>query len=385
MKAKTTICTAVLALTMLPGVNAPAAEKWITGDWHQHSTFTDGSNIMGDLEIDKSTTPPTFTILTKKYTHSSPNFTPVREGATGKNEYKGVIPQGFRFGLDFQANSEHGGNRGSRDGFGRYWVPGTLDLSFYPDAATIPLLGVNASYSNTCDYNSIDSPGCSSPTHKIMWRWQELFASVNPDVYMSAFDWITVLRGQYRNKEILTGMEWNVPGHEHASSGCLENDGKCIAEFEFRFDNTDTDTDAGPLAAGLNWTGKILTSTYTAANGYPDYSATLGLNSAHNKTIAGLQWLNDNYPQTSWVNPAHIERAGCQVGGYSIAAMRDMNNTAPTVFFGFEGMPGHQKATNRGEISGQLLRRRNLRRRRNLHCHRWRRVGQPAGRWPQDL
>jgi hypothetical protein len=29
-----------------------------------------------------------------------------------------------------------------------------------------------------------------------------------------------------------------------------------------------------------------------------------------------------------------------------------MNDTAPTVFFGFEGMPGHQKAGNRGEFSG---------------------------------
>ena len=169
---------------------------------------------------------------------------------------------------------------------------------------------------------------------------------------MSAFDWITTLRGQFHDREILTGMEWNVPGHEHASSGCLEANGKCIAEFEYRFDNTDTDTDAGPAAAGMNWGGKILSSAYTTANGYPDYSAALGLNPAHNKAIAGLAWLNANHPDTAWVNPAHIERAGCGVGGYSIAALRDMNDTAPTVFFGFEGMPGHQKASNRGEFSG---------------------------------
>jgi hypothetical protein len=367
MKFRTKIGLAVLALSMAATGPALAAEKWIAGDWHQHTVFTDGSNIMADLEIDKSTTPPTFTVLTHKYTHAAPNFIPVREGATGKNEYKGVIPQGFRYGLDFQANSEHGGNRGSRDGFGRYWA----DPIFYPGGfASIPLYGGAASYSNTCDYNNIDLPGCTSPASRVMWRWQELFASVNPSVYMSAFDWITGLRHQYRDKQILTGMEWNVPGHEHASTGCLENDGKCIAEFEFRFDQNDTDTDAGPaMVPGLNWTGKIQTSAY-ATPAYPDYSTALGLNTRHNKAIDGLKWLNDNHPTTSWVNPAHIERAGCGVWnpttlkwdngsgatatsvGYSIAAIRDMNNTAPTVFFGFEGMPGHQKASNRGEVSG---------------------------------
>jgi hypothetical protein len=362
---KKKIGAAAVSISLLLAGNVFAAEKWMTGDWHQHTVFTDGSNIMGDLEIDKSTTPPTFTILTHKYTNASPNFTPVREGATGKNEYKGVIPQGFRYGLDFQANSEHGGNRGARDGFGRYWVAISPDISFYPPSANIPLLGVSATYTNTCDYNNIDSPGCTSLAHQIMWRWQELanyptVISSYKDNYMSAFDWISELRHQYRDKEILTGMEWNVPGHEHASTGCLENNGKCIAEFEFRFDNNDTDTEAGPLAAGMNWTGKRQNSYYAVANGYHEYPTLLGLNLLHNKAIEGLAWLNTNHPITSWVNPAHIERAGCgfdylnnQIkGGYSIAAIRDMNDTAPTVFFGFEGMPGHQKASNRGEVSG---------------------------------
>ena len=328
-------------------------ERWMTGDWHQHTFFTDGSNFMGDVEIDNSVTLPTFKILTHKYTNAAPDFTPVRN-TSGKNEYKGGMAQGFRYGLDFQANSEHGGNRGSRDGFGRFWN----DAAFYPmGTANIPLLGAAATYSNVCSYLTVDSPGCTSPATPVMWRWQELanypaIISAKGDNYMSAFDWITTLRGQFHDREILTGMEWNVPGHEHASSGCLEANGKCIAEFEYRFDNTDTDTDAGPAAAGMSWGGKILSSAYTTANGYPDYSAALGLNPAHNKAIAGLAWLNANHPDTAWVNPAHIERAGCGVGGYSIAALRDMNDTAPTVFFGFEGMPGHQKASNRGEFSG---------------------------------
>jgi len=345
-------------------------EKWMTGDWHQHTFFTDGSNFMGDVEIDSSTTPPTFKILTNEYTNAAPDFTPVREGASGKNEYKGGMAQGFRYGLDFQANSEHGGNRGSRDGFGRFWN----DAAFYPmGTVNIPLLGAAGTYNNGCSYLTVDSPGCTNlaTAAPVMWRWQELanypgIISNNGDNYMSAFDWITTLRSQFRDKEILTGMEWNIPGHEHASSGCLDDKGKCIAEFEYRFDNNDTD--AGPLSAGMSWTGKVQTSVYTAPT-YPDYSEALGLNTRHNKAIYGLKWLNDNHPDTSWVNPAHIERAGCGVWnpatlkwdngsgasatsvGYSIAALRDMNDAAPTVFFGFEGMPGHQKAANRGEFS----------------------------------
>ncbi len=376
MKANRKVVAAVFAVAALSAGNALAGEKWMTGDWHQHTVFTDGSNIMGDISIDKTVSPPAFTIQNGALVTDPKAVFPA-------NSYKGVIPQGFRYGLDFQANSEHGGGRGARDGFGRYWVPVTtgtvlpLDLyDFYSggtNGINIPLLGTRATYNNTCDFNNIDSPGCTSPAHQVMWRWQELFASadVKANSYMSAFDWITTLRGQYPGKEILTGMEWNVPGHEHASSGCLENSGKCIAQFEYLYDRDDADT-AGPAGvSGLNWgSNKTLNANYTTAKGYADFKAVLGLNSYHNKAIDGLAWLNANHPNTSWVNPAHIERAGCGAYntatskwdnggadgatrsiGYSIAAMRDMNNTAPTVFFGFEGMPGHQKATNRGEVS----------------------------------
>lgn len=293
MKVNWKVWGAILAVVMLSAGNAPAAEKWMTGDWHQHTFFTDGANPMADLEIDRSARPPKFTILTGKYTNAPPDFVPVREGAIGKNEYKGVIPQGFRYGLDFQVNSEHGGNRGSRDGFGRH----------------------------RDDSSSHD---------------------------LSACNWIELLRDQFPAKEIMYGREWNVPGHEHASTGIILDCEKAIAEFEYRFDHLATDAAGKGRVTGLRWSGKIPSSAYTAANGYPDYSSVLGLNAPHNRAIAGLEWLNDNHPTSSWVHPAHIERAGCGVGGYAIAALRDMNDTAPAVFFGFEGMPGYQKAGNRG-------------------------------------
>jgi len=75
--------------------------KWMTGDFHQHTTFTDGSYPMNDLTAPGG-------IATEAIMDPTGLFR------------KGVMPQGFRFGLDFQANSEHGGIR-NRDGFGNAW------------------------------------------------------------------------------------------------------------------------------------------------------------------------------------------------------------------------------------------------------------------------
>jgi hypothetical protein len=240
MKRNQKIAAAVLATAMLSAGSAFAAEQWMTGDWHQHTFFTDGTNLMGDVDMN---TPANPVILNgQRVTDPKATFP--------TNAYKGVIPQGFRYGLTFQANSEHGGNRGSHDAFGRFWD----DTNYYsaPAATTIPLLGTAATYSNNCSYLGVDNPSCGSGSHPVMWRWQELMAGSTFGSYMSAFDWITTLRGQYpeaNGKYILTGMEWNVPGHEHASSGCLENSGKCIAEFEYRFDQNDTDA-SGATSAG---------------------------------------------------------------------------------------------------------------------------------------
>jgi hypothetical protein len=50
--------------------------------------------------------------------------------------------------------------------------------------------------------------------------------------------------------------------------------------------------------------------------------------------------------------PAHLERAGAYnpVGsnGFNIEHLRDFNNTAPKIAFGFESMPGHQASPDRG-------------------------------------
>ncbi|MDD5761494.1 MAG: hypothetical protein PHP88_03175 [bacterium] len=283
-------------------------QKWMAGDFHNHTTYTDGSWPMNDL-----TGPATI------IGSAVPSTTGLYK--------QGTAPTGFRNGLDFFTNSEHGGIR-ARDGFGSNWT----DMTAYP---TPPAVG--------------------DPTRGQMWRWQSL---INPsDIpgysgswYLGAYDWIDGIRANWPDKIVMTGMEWNVPGHEHASTAIVAGDALPIAEFEYRFDNSDTDgATTTTTAATMGWPGKIQKSSYVAP-AYPDYSVVLGLNALHNKTIDGIKWMQAHYPKTGYIIPAHVERAGCGVGGYSIAAFRDMNDNGPTVAFGFEGLPGHDKASNRGEL-----------------------------------
>jgi hypothetical protein len=282
------------------------AGRWMTGDFHQHTYFTDGSYPMNDLTAQG-------VVATSAVSDPSTLYR------------RGVMPQGFRFGLDVQANSEHGGVR-TTDGFGTAW--------------------------NSISPNPVVGDGASS-TQKNMWRWQSLVRSSDISgytggSYMGAFDWIVGIRAAYPEKLALTGMEWNPPGHEHSSTGIVAQDARPIAEFEYRFDRSDTDgTSTSATATAMGWSGKKQNSSYTA----PDYSTALGLNAAHEKSLDAVRWMQDNYPKTGWIIPAHVERAGCAVNAWSIAAFRDLNDNGPTVFFGMEGIPGHEKSGNRGEFS----------------------------------
>ncbi len=283
------------------------AGRWMTGDFHQHTYFTDGSYPMNDL-----TAPGV--VATSAVSDPSALYR------------RGVMPQGFRFGLDVQANSEHGGIRPT-DGFGTAW--------------------------NLISPNPVVGDGASS-TQKNMWRWQSLVRTSDipgytGGSYKGAYDWILGIRLAYPEKLALTGMEWNPPGHEHSSTGIVAEDALPIAEFEYRFDKSDTDgSSTSATGETMGWTDKRQNSTYTA----PDYSAVLGLNAAHEKTLDAVRWMQAKHPTTGWIIPAHVERAGCGVNAWSIAAFRDMNDNGPTVAFGMEGIPGHEKAGNRGEFSG---------------------------------
>jgi hypothetical protein len=93
--------------------------------------------------------------------------------------------------------------------------------------------------------------------------------------------------------------------------------------------------------------------------------------------------------------PAHLERAGPfnPIGnnGFNVEHLRNFNNAAPRVAFGFESQPGHGASDRRGEYRpkrnniGGVLRlggRHHLRRHRRVRCADLRRVGRALGEGP---
>ena len=241
-----------------PGSDEKSDDTYLVGDFHQHSTYTDGSWTVGYV--------------------------------MGKNNF---------YKLDWWVNSEHGGAF-NRDGAATGTDKGNL---------ATPVL-----------WNSyVPNPIKGKANGSNMWRWQSI----------KEYSFLEILKARalYPSKTIIQGMEWNAPGHEHASTGIISNqfiknpNADPVAEFEYKFDNSDLDDQGG----ANNWVKSTLTG--------------------HPKTLEGIAWLQSNYKNTSWVVPAHVERKSL----YKIADLRDMNNSGPDVCFGFESMPGHQKVAERGE------------------------------------
>ncbi|WP_446008162.1 hypothetical protein [Candidatus Electrothrix sp.] len=202
--------------------------------------------------------------------------------------------------LQWWANSEHGGER-NRDGNGEKWD----DPTVYP---VNPILG------------DVEMSG----GHQEMWRWQSLRDYVYPDIEEA--------RAQYPDKIIISGLEQNVPGHEHCSTAVYQYDGTAtaISEFEYRFDRSDDDTSRNGepgLLEGFGTLGKT--------------------NDDKEDAISGVQWmqaLKDQGVGDAWVVPAHVERKWT----YVIEDFRNWMDAGPDVAIGFEGQPGHQTSSDRG-------------------------------------
>ena len=61
--------------------------------------------------------------------------------------------------------------------------------------------------------------------------------------------------------------------------------------------------------------------------------------------MTAVKWLNEKYPLSSYLLFTHPNRGR---GKTTIAALRDINNAAPTINFGFEGILGNQMEPDRG-------------------------------------
>jgi hypothetical protein len=318
---------AVAPATVTAAVKTPG--NYVAGDFHNHTTCSDGSISMQKL--------------VKK----------AAEKSTGS------------WGLDWFVQAGHGGN-GNRNC--TLVEDATLDTPAYPYVSGT---GPQTTWASSIGAANIKGFGGGVGGSGNMWRWQSIQEFQYPLIeYLSA----------QKNVPLFIGMESVVAGHEHTSMSVitgqmpssLDNvvlptgpgytalgNANALAQWSYCFDRGDTDNSRGNVTGtsiGNNWNCSV-TGSLNATD--PNWNATaqkLTNNNGvagHNKTLEALKWMAENHPNGSYYVPAHLERAGPfnvnGSNGYNIEHLRNFNNAAPKVAFGFETQPGHGASANRGE------------------------------------
>jgi hypothetical protein len=134
--------------------------------------------------------------------------------------------------------------------------------------------------------------------------------------------------GTYADKLIFSGVEWDMPTHDHIGVALMDGGAKGLREFEYLFTTRDAAMfDAADVAA---WKAKYGETRYnkTAAD-----------------ALQAFTWLKTNYPDTSYAVINHPSR---NKGSYTIADFRAFNDAAPNIMFAIEGMVGNQMEPDRG-------------------------------------
>jgi len=311
---------------------------YATGDFHNHTTCSDGSISMEKL-IKKSTD-----------------------------------KQDTPWGLDWFVQAGHGGN-GNRNC--TLVEDESLSTPAYPYVQGVGptttwanSIGAAAVQGNTGSSNGSSTTPLASQANPSMWRWQSIQEYQYPVAeYLSA----------RRNVPVFMGMESVVAGHEHTSMSVISGqitgakgrvgangyvpvgDATALAQWSYCFDRGDTDNSRG---GSNNWDCSVPGSDYSSpAN--PDWKPAAaklfpagGVGSGergHLKTVEAMKWMAAYHPNESYYVPAHIERAGPfnpdGNNGFNIEHLRNFNNAAPTVAVGMETQPGHGASDNRGEYS----------------------------------
>lgn len=314
---------------------------YAAGDFHNHSTCSDGSISMQKLvkkSTDKSDTP---------------------------------------WGLDWFVQAGHGGN-GNRNC--TLAEDATLATPAYPlvTSTTGAVQGPTTTWQNTNP--AVQPKGSVSGTapNQAMWRWQSIQEFQYPLLeYLSA----------YLNKPLFLGVESVVAGHEHSSMSVISGqmpiamDGaklpttagytalgnaNGLAQWQYCFDRAVSDTSRGAAnqwdcsvlgslnGADPSWNdpAKKLVPTNPAGTPANGFGGAIGVK-GHNKTVEAIKWMKEQHPDGSYYIPAHLERAGPfnpdGNNGFNIEHLRNFNNAAPKVAFGFETQPGHGASSERGE------------------------------------
>jgi hypothetical protein len=334
--------TAASAAPKTPG-------KYVAGDFHNHTTCSDGSISMQKLvkkSTDKIDTP---------------------------------------WGLDWFVQAGHGGS-GNRNC--TLVEDATLATPAYPVVTNSS--GVVQGPATTWG-NSVPSiapkgllSGTAGPTQN-MWRWQSLQEFQYPLIeYLSA----------QKNIPLFLGVESVVAGHEHSSMSVITGqiplsldtatlpqapviaantsrytalgNANALAQWEYCFDRNDGDTSRGNTAVGgsvgNNWNCSFAGGLNSSSPLWNATSQKLGQgsgagtgNNGHIKTVEAIKWMAANHPKGSYYIPAHLERAGPfnpdGNNGFNIEHLRNFNNAGPEIAFGFETQPGHGATAQRGEYT----------------------------------
>ncbi len=352
------------ALTVASG-NARASDKdagkkrgtYLAGDFHNHTTCSDGSSSMQKL-VKKSMD---------------------RDAATP-------------WGLDWFVQAGHGGN-GNRNctlvedaslATPAYpYVTGATPfdvLSTNPaNASPTQYRGPNTTWAQSVGVAAIKGDVSNGGGTRNMHRWQTLQSYQYPLMeYLSAL----------RNEPLWLGLEQNVPGHEHTSAGVVTGqlpastyntqlpqgpnvvppnaipngyaalgNANALAEWTYCFERGATaDNSRG---AENQWNCAFPGGVNNGSADWNDTAKRLtggsGGTVGHAKTLESVKWMAAKHPNAGYYVPAHLERAGpfnpAGNNGFNVEHLRNMNNAASSVAFGFESQPGHGASDRRGEYN----------------------------------
>jgi len=344
----TVLSAATVATLTTNAYAAKPAGKYLSGDFHNHSTCSDGS-----------------TSVQKKVRKSMDTVeTP--------------------FGLDWFVQAGHGGN-GNRNC--TLVEDASLATPAYPyvegqgpDTRWNASIGAGAVKGVTPSTAATSTAPMSGDANPRMWRWQSM-----QEIQYPLLEYLAVMR----NQPIFIGLESVVAGHEHTSMGVItgqlpssldnavlpsappyvaQGSAAALSQWSYCFDRGDTDNSRG---GGQGWDCSVPGSlngadpdwNATAAKLVPrtggDLTATVGIR-GHQKTVEAIKWMKAFHPKASYYVPAHLERAGpfnpAGNNGFNVEHLRNFNNAGPDIAFGFETQPGHGASDQRGEYAP----RRNL-------------------------
>jgi hypothetical protein len=338
-----------------------AGGTYLAGDFHNHSTCSDGS-----------------TSLQKKVKKSM--------------DRNAETP----WGLDWFVQAGHGGT-GARNctlvedaslstpAYPHVTGATPFDLPTAGNPSPSQFNGPQTTWAQSIGAAAIKGNLSGSGAAQNMHRWQSIQSHQYPLLeYLSAL----------RNEPLFMGLESVVAGHEHTSMAVISGqmpasihktalpktpgynplgNANALAMWAYCFDRGTSDTSRGNTVTqpgnvntgvGNNWDCSVPGSANSSNTDWNAAAARLNGGSGnlgHAKTVEAVKWMASLHSSASYYVPAHLERAGpfnpAGNNGFNVEHLRNFNNAAPQVAFGFESQPGHGASDRRGEYT---LRRNNF-------------------------